>query len=97
MERWVKSVEELSNHGKGILDRKNKIDWHFIGGRANVLALGNIDEVCEALAVMIPEHDRLYAEACSSLPVEALHFPRPDWWKSRPINVKVRDRLMGVK
>lgn len=95
MEGWVKSVQELSNLEKNPDDEKNRIDWHFSGGRAVVKALGDREEVYEAIAVMMPEHDRLFVEAHNGELLGKIYYPRPNWWESRPMHVKVLDRLMG--
>lgn len=58
MEGWVKKVAEKSGQ---------KVDWHFVGGSAVVLALGDIDKVNSAIAELMPEHDRLYEEAVAKL------------------------------
>lgn len=56
MEGWVRQVAERS---------KQRVDWHFAGGRACVLALGDLDAVRKAIEELMPEHDRLYKAACS--------------------------------
>ena len=58
MEGWVKKVAELSGQ---------RVDWHFFGGRANVLALGDIDKVKAAIQKLMPEHDRLRRAAIKKL------------------------------
>ena len=58
MEGWVRQVAEKSGQ---------PVDWHFYGGRANVLALGDIDKVKAAIEELMPEHDRLYQEALAKL------------------------------
>ena len=58
MEEWVKKVAKLSGQ---------QVDWHFAGGRARVLALGDIKKVESAIQELMPEHDRLYKEACKKL------------------------------
>lgn len=50
MARWVRSVAELSGQ---------RVDWHFVGGRARVVALGDLDKVRGAIHQLMPEHDRL--------------------------------------
>lgn len=50
MERWVQKVAATSGQS---------LDWHFVGGRARVLALGDLERVSEALAYLMPEHDEL--------------------------------------
>jgi hypothetical protein len=54
MERWVKQVAARSGQ---------RVDWHFIAGRANVLALGDLARVRAAIAELMPEHDRLKKRA----------------------------------
>jgi hypothetical protein len=58
MECWVKQVAEKSGQ---------PVDWHFRGGRAIVLALGDLEKVKKALNELMPEHDRLYQEAVRKL------------------------------
>jgi len=50
MEGWVKKVAERSGQ---------PVDWHFCGGRARVLALGDISKVNLALQELMPEHNEL--------------------------------------
>lgn len=58
MEGWVKHVAERSGQ---------PVDWHFAGSIARVLALGDIEKVRDAIAALMPEHDRLYQEALRKL------------------------------
>lgn len=58
MEEWVKKIAAKSGQ---------RVDWHFFGGRAVVQALGDLDAVEAALAELMPEHDRLQAEAVKSI------------------------------
>ena len=58
MEGWVRKVAELSGQ---------RVDWHFFGGRANVLALGDIVKVKAVIQQLMPEHDRLYQAALKKL------------------------------
>lgn len=58
MEGWVKHVAEISGQ---------RVDWHFVGGRARVLALGDIEKVKLAIEALMPEHDRLYQKALQRL------------------------------
>lgn len=57
MERWVKEVAKLS---------EQRVDWHFFGGRANVLAIGDLDRVHAAIQELMPLHDQLRAETAKS-------------------------------
>lgn len=54
MERWVQSVAAEC----GL-----PVDWHFAGGRAVVMALGDVTKVRAAIEKLLPEHDKLYREA----------------------------------
>ena len=58
MEGWVRQVAERSGQ---------PVDWHFAGGWAEVLALGDIERVKSAIAALMPEHDRLYQIALKKL------------------------------
>lgn len=53
MEGWVKQVAAKSGQ---------PVDWFFYGGRAVVLALGDIQKVNAAINDLMPEHDRLQKE-----------------------------------
>jgi hypothetical protein len=57
MEDWVKKVAQESGQ---------RVDWSFMGGRAVVKALGDIDRVKTVIQTLMPEHDRLYKEAEAS-------------------------------
>ncbi len=54
MEAWVKKVAKLSGQ---------PVDWHYYGGIACVLALGNLDKVNAAIEQLMPEHDALKEKA----------------------------------
>jgi hypothetical protein len=58
MEGWVKQVAERSGQ---------RVDWHFVGGRAVVKALGDIPKVMQAIEDLMPEHDRLQQAATAKL------------------------------
>jgi hypothetical protein len=60
MEGWVKQVAERSGQ---------RVDWHFVGGRAIVKALGDIPKVEQAIQDLMPEHDRLKQAATTKLGV----------------------------
>ncbi len=46
VEQWVKAVAKLSGQ---------PVDWHYTGGRANVLYLGDYDKVQAAIKTMTPD------------------------------------------
>ncbi len=53
MEGWVRKVAKESGQ---------PVDWHFAGGHARVLALGDLKKVGAAIAKLKSEHDRLQRE-----------------------------------
>jgi hypothetical protein len=63
IEPWVQKIAARSGQ---------KVDWHWAGGRAIVLALGDVGKAREALASLLEDHDRMYAKALlgSGLPEE---------------------------
>lgn len=50
MEAYVKCIAAVSGQ---------RVDWHMAGGRARVLALGNLDAVTNAIGLLQPIHDYL--------------------------------------
>ena len=50
LEQWVKSVAQKS---------EQRVDWHFVGGRAVVKTLGDVSKVRIAILELLPEHNRL--------------------------------------
>ena len=72
MEGWVKKVAAMSGQ---------PVDWHFAGGRAVILALGDLPKVMTAIHSLMPEHDALYRAAYSKilpgLEVGDDEIPRP--------------------
>jgi hypothetical protein len=54
VEKWVQAVAKESGQ---------KVDWHYCGGRAVVLALGDLSKVYDALKKLRPVHDALYVAA----------------------------------
>ena len=67
MEGWVRGVAAESGQ---------RVDWHFWGGRARVLAIGDIEAVKAAIERSLPEHDRLFIEALKEFDVNC---PLPRW------------------
>lgn len=57
MERWVKEVAKASGQ---------IVDWHFVGGRANVRAIGDLNAVKAAIEELMPMHDDLQAESANA-------------------------------
>ncbi|PJE74034.1 MAG: hypothetical protein COV01_02945 [Candidatus Taylorbacteria bacterium CG10_big_fil_rev_8_21_14_0_10_41_48] len=58
MEGWVTKVKEKSGQ---------PVDWHFAGGRARVLALGDLERVKTVMKELKSEHDDLWREAVSKI------------------------------
>lgn len=58
MERWVRRVAERSGQ---------RVDWHFHGGRAVVLVLGDVDKAKAAILDLMPEHDELRRQAIDKI------------------------------
>lgn len=54
MEGWVKKVADRSGQ---------RVDWHFVGGRAVVKAIGDIEAVKAAINGLMTEHDQLRQES----------------------------------
>lgn len=48
LEEWVQQVACLSGQ---------PVDWHFAGGRARILALGDLKKVREAILDLIQDHN----------------------------------------
>lgn len=72
MEGWVRRFAALSGQ---------PVDWHFLGGRAVVLALGDLARVREAIETLLPQHDELFLAACESLGIKR-YAPVPHRWLS---------------
>lgn len=53
IEEWVSMVRERSGQ---------PVDWHYVGGRGVVKALGDLGRVRSAVEALLPEHDRLGEE-----------------------------------
>lgn len=76
MEAWVRSVAK---------DSKQKVDWHFCGGRAVVLTLGDVKKVQASIEKLLPDHDARFQAACSGFISGGPYKPpRPDWLMDRP-------------
>jgi len=54
LEPWVQRVAALSGQ---------PVDWHYVGGRAVVLACGDVEKARAALVRLLPEHDALFRAA----------------------------------
>ena len=51
LEEWVQKVAKLS---------QQPVDWHFVGGRAVIKALGDLGKVMQAMTELLPEHDAAF-------------------------------------
>ncbi len=56
VEEWVQAVAKESGQ---------KVDWHYFGGRANILALGDLEKVQKAMRKLRSMHDDYYRQASS--------------------------------
>jgi hypothetical protein len=56
IEKWVQAVAKLSGQ---------KVDWHYAGGRAIILTLGDTYKVKEAIKNLRSMHDEAYRKASS--------------------------------
>lgn len=66
MERWGKRVARLSGQ---------RVDWHFAGGRAVVLAVGDLARVQAAVNLLMPLHDALQAVSTAEIEADLLELP----------------------
>ena len=73
IEAWVKQVAKKSGQ---------PVDWHFAGGRARILALGDLDKVKQAICDLIDNHDYRFKQALADDGLFDNPCPRPDWWKT---------------
>ncbi len=72
MEGWVLAVAALSGQHVGW--------YHSLNGNV-IYTIGNIVAVKEAIAELMPEHDRLWCAAVQELGgFETYSPPRPEWW-----------------
>lgn len=58
VEDWVQQIAKESNQ---------KVDWHYGAGRAQVLALGDLEKVKEAIIKLRSIHDAAYIKAMREL------------------------------
>lgn len=65
IEPWVQKIAALSGQ---------PVDWHFAGGRAIVLACGDVEKARAALVELLPEHDALFREASSMSEEQATRY-----------------------
>lgn len=64
LEEWVQTMVKESGQ---------PVDWHWYGGRAVILALGDLDKVRAALKNNRHMHDNFYIEACKGLNIGNYH------------------------
>lgn len=75
LEPWVRAIAKTSGQ---------KVDWHYIGVRAVVRALGDLDRVRGAITKCIQEHDHLFDAELGKIGMSGCYDPpRPDWWDDR--------------
>lgn len=83
MEKWVKQIAEQSGQ---------QVDWHFAGGRARVLALGDVKKVKQTIVDLLPEHDLLYKKEMEKL---HLSWERPYYHLRAALNNDVEIILVA--
>lgn len=64
-ETWVKEIAKLSGQ---------KVDWHYIAGRANILALGDLTKVRDAIKSLRHMHDHFFFKKA----VDSVYFDPED-------------------
>lgn len=66
IEKWVKKVAKTSGQ---------RVDWHYAGGRACIMAIGDLQTVYDVIDSLMPEHDALqiaaHGELLPGMPYEA--------------------------
>jgi hypothetical protein len=78
IERWVKTVAELS---------KQPVDWHYVGGRACIACLGDAAKVREAIKQLLPEHDALQEkEYRRNMPDNHPYHPQYSLYEENTVN-----------
>lgn len=73
LEKWVKKIAEKSGQ---------PVDWHYCGGRARILALGDISKVSCSMKELMPEHDALMKKETDQI----LQYRNYDRRKNEQIN-----------
>jgi len=63
-EEWVKKVAALSGQ---------RVDWHFMGGRAVVRCLGDAEKVKQAILDLFDEHEQLFMAEMRAMNMEAFY------------------------
>jgi hypothetical protein len=58
MERWVLTIASFS---------EQRVDWHFVDGRAVVKAIGDIARVKREIAEWMPVHDHIQRESIAEM------------------------------
>jgi hypothetical protein len=73
VEAWVRRIAKASGQ---------KVDWHFVGGRVVVRALGDMRRIHKAIRRFMGEHDALYRKVAKKYGAEdnEIYPPRPGWW-----------------
>jgi len=69
---WVQKIGRLS---------QQSVDWHYVGGRAVIRAMGNLEAVKAAIRREIVVHDTMFNAELAKLGLQGYQDPpRPDWW-----------------
>lgn len=65
------------------------VDWHYVGGRIVVLALGDLRAVIAAMNELMPMHDAAFKEVWKQLSNDAV-CPRPHWWRENDVDATAK-------
>jgi len=74
LEIWVRKIAEESGQ---------QVDWHYVGGRAVIKAIGNIDHIQEVIEKLLPEHDLLYKKAFQRYNLNEMHCSPPRYFPNK--------------
>ena len=77
LEAWVKTVAEQSGQA---------VDWHFAGGRACILALGDLERVRAAIEALLPEHDEMQRKEYEAVLPDMIFRPSRTLYGENEIN-----------
>lgn len=81
IENWVQEVAKRSGQ---------KVDWHYSGGNANIIGLGDLDKIRNTIKEMLPELNKSINEYKKNKwggLLNETHFTEQhvDYWKDREV------------
>lgn len=92
IEKWVKKVAAASGQ---------PVDWHFVGGRAVISALGDIAKVREVIKQLLPEHNKLQEkEYRRNMPDDHPYHPQYSLYEEgevNPVHIFIQERAKEGK